>query len=226
MKPPPFSVLTICGLEELDYHSAQGVSHVLSILDPDWPEPDAFRAFDPHLRTTLHFHDAIEPGPGIVLPQKADVEAILEGLTTGTIDAIATDHAPHQADEKHVEFDRAPFGIIGLETAVSLTLDRLVHGGVITLQRMVQLLSVNPCRILKVPGGTLGPGHPADVTIIAPSTTVTVDVSKSRSLSRNSPFDGWALRGAVAATIVGGRTVFVNHEVPGAAAFGPAVMGA
>src|SRR5271165_4248475 len=77
MKPPPFSVLTICGLEELDYHSAQRVSHVLSILDPDWPEPDAFRAFDPHLRTTLHFHDAIEPGPGIVLPQKADVEAIL-----------------------------------------------------------------------------------------------------------------------------------------------------
>jgi len=89
MKPPPFSVLTICGLEELDYHSAQRVSHVLSILDPDWPEPDAFRAFDPHLRTTLHFHDAIEPGPGIVLPQKADVEAILAfGPMQATIFAI------------------------------------------------------------------------------------------------------------------------------------------
>jgi len=157
------------------------------------------------------------------LREQTDVDAILQGLKTGTIDAIATDHAPHQADEKHVEFDRAPFGIIGLETAVSLTLDRLVHGGVITLRRMVQLLSVNPCRILNVPGGTLRPGYPADVTIIAPAAMVTVDVSKSRSLSRNSPFDGWALRGAVAATIVAGRTVFVNHEVPGAAALGPAV---
>jgi predicted protein tyrosine phosphatase len=77
MKPPAFSVLTICGLDELDYYSAQGVSHVLSILDPEWPEPAAFSAFDPHLRTTLYFHDAIEPAPGIVLPQKSDVEAIL-----------------------------------------------------------------------------------------------------------------------------------------------------
>ncbi len=77
MKPPALSVLTICGLDELDYHSARGVSHVLSILDPDWPEPAAFWAFDPHLRTTLYFHDAIEPAPEIVLPQKADVEAIL-----------------------------------------------------------------------------------------------------------------------------------------------------
>jgi predicted protein tyrosine phosphatase len=77
MNAPAFSVLTICGLEELDGHSANGVSHILSILDPEWPEPEAFRAFDPHLRTTLHFHDAIEPGPGIVLPEKADVEAIL-----------------------------------------------------------------------------------------------------------------------------------------------------
>jgi len=77
MKPPPFSVLTICGLEELDYHSAQGVTHVQSILDPDWPEPDAFWAFDPHLRTTLHFHDAIEAAPEVVLPERTDIEAIL-----------------------------------------------------------------------------------------------------------------------------------------------------
>jgi predicted protein tyrosine phosphatase len=77
MDAPAFSVLTICGLEELDAHSAAGVSHILSILDPGWPEPAAFRAFDPHLRTTLYFHDAIEPGPSIVLPAKADVEAIL-----------------------------------------------------------------------------------------------------------------------------------------------------
>jgi predicted protein tyrosine phosphatase len=77
MNAPAFSVLTICGLEELDAHSAAGVSHILSILDPEWPEPAAFRAFDPHLRTTLYFHDSIEPGPHIVLPQKADVETIL-----------------------------------------------------------------------------------------------------------------------------------------------------
>jgi predicted protein tyrosine phosphatase len=77
MNAPAFSVLTICGLEELDAHGAAGVSHILSILDPDWPEPAAFRAFDPHLRTTLYFHDAIEPGAHIVLPAKADVETIL-----------------------------------------------------------------------------------------------------------------------------------------------------
>jgi predicted protein tyrosine phosphatase len=77
MNASAFSVLTICGLEELDAHSAVGVSHILSILDPEWPEPAAFRAFDPHLRTTLYFHDAIEPGPHIVLPAKADVETIL-----------------------------------------------------------------------------------------------------------------------------------------------------
>jgi predicted protein tyrosine phosphatase len=77
MKPPAFSALTICGLDELDYQSAQGVTHVLSILDPDWPEPPAFRAYDAHLRTTLYFHDAIEAAPGIVLPAVSDVEAIL-----------------------------------------------------------------------------------------------------------------------------------------------------
>jgi len=77
MNAPAFSVLTICGLEELDDHSDNGVSHILSILDPDWPEPGAFRTFDPHLRKTLYFHDAIEPAPSVVLPEKADVEAIL-----------------------------------------------------------------------------------------------------------------------------------------------------
>jgi predicted protein tyrosine phosphatase len=77
MRPSTFSVLTICGLEELDGHSARGVTHVLSILDPHWPAPAAFQAFDPHRRATLHFHDAIEPGPGVVLPEVADVDAIL-----------------------------------------------------------------------------------------------------------------------------------------------------
>jgi dihydroorotase len=182
--------------------------------------PHHFVLTDERLTAPVSYDTNLKMNPP--LRERADVEAILQGLRAGTVDAIATDHAPHQADEKHVEFDRAPFGIIGLETAVSLTLDRLVHTGVITLRRMVQLMSVNPARILNVPGGTLRPGGPADLTIIAPSVPVTIDVSKSRSLSRNSPFDGWTLRGAVAATIVGGRTVYVSDEVPGASVFGPA----
>jgi dihydroorotase len=183
--------------------------------------PHHFVLTDERLAEPISYDTNLKMNPP--LRERADVDAILQGLTAGTIDAIATDHAPHQADEKHVEFDRAPFGIIGLETAVSLTLDRLVHTGAITLRRMVQLMSVNPCRILNVPGGTLRPGKPADVTVIAPSALVTVDISTFRSRSRNSPFDGWTLRGGVVATIVGGRTVYVNDRIPGAAAFGAAV---
>jgi dihydroorotase len=93
-----------------------------------------------------------------------------------------------------------------------------VHRGVITLRRLVQLMSVNPSRILNLPGGSLRPGRPADVTIIAPLAATVIDVTRSKSLSRNSPFDGWTLQGAVAATIVGGRPVFVNGEIAGLAA--------
>jgi dihydroorotase len=183
--------------------------------------PHHFTLTDERLTAPVPYDTNLKMNPP--LRERADVDAIMQALTAGTIDVIATDHAPHQFDEKHVEFDRAPFGIIGLETAVSLTLDRLVHQGVITLRRMVQLLSVNPCRILNVPGGTLRPEKPADVTIIAPDAMVTVDVAKSRSKSRNSPFDGWTLRGAVVATIVGGKTVYVNEAVAGSAVFGQAV---
>lgn len=145
----------------------------------------------------------------------ADVEAMLGGLADGTVDVIATDHAPHHADEKALEFDRAPFGIIGLETAVSLSLDRLVHAGVIGLPRLIELLSTNPARILKVPGGNLTPGSPADITILAPDLAVTVTASTFRSRAVNTPFDGWQLRGGVAATLVGGRTLYVNEAVGG-----------
>ncbi len=145
----------------------------------------------------------------------ADVEAMLGGIADGTVDAIATDHAPHHADEKALEFDHAPFGIIGLETAVSLSLDRLVHAGVIGLSRLVELLSTNPARILRVPGGTLAPGSPADITILAPELAVTVTASHFRSHAVNTPFDGWALRGGVAATMVGGRTLYVNEAIGG-----------
>ena len=149
-----------------------------------------------------------------------DRDAMIDGLADGTVDAIATDHAPHHYDEKMVEFDRAPFGIVGLETAVSLTLDRLVHAGRIPLKRAVELLSVNPARILAVTGGSLAPGVLADITVLAPDLAVTVDPTAFRSRSRNTPFGGWTLRGGVAATIVGGRVLYVNPDVPGAVALG------
>ena len=146
------------------------------------------------------------------LRESADRDAMLAGLKDGSVDVVATDHAPHHYDEKNVEFDHAPFGIIGLETAVSLCFDRLVHAGVIPLTRLIELLSVNPARILRAPGGSLADGAPADVSILAPDMKVTVDASAMRSKSRNTPFDRWSLRGGVAATIVGGRAVFVNSE--------------
>ncbi len=146
----------------------------------------------------------------------ADRDAMLEGLADGSIDAIATDHAPHHADEKAVEFDRAPFGIIGLETAVSLALDRLVHRDVVSLKRLVELLAPNPARILRVEGGTLAPGSAANITVLAPDATVEIAATRFQSKARNTPFDGWRLRGAVAATFVDGRAVYTNDAVPGA----------
>jgi dihydroorotase len=145
------------------------------------------------------------------LRSSADRDAMLQGLADGSVDAIATDHAPHHFDEKRVEFDRAPFGITGLETAVSLCFDRLVRPGVIGLPRLVELLSVNPARILSVPGGSLAEGAPADITILAPDLAVVVSAAKMRSKSKNTPFDGWSLTGGVAATIVGGKLVYVNE---------------
>ena len=153
------------------------------------------------------------------LRELADVEAMLEGLRDGSIDCIATDHAPHHYDEKLVEFDRAPFGVIGLETAVSICLDRLVHAGYLPLSRLVELLSVNPARLLGVPGGGLTAGAPADITVLAPELAVTVEATAFRSLARNTPFDGWSLRGGVAATMIGGRTAYVNEAVAGATSF-------
>ncbi|MSO52001.1 MAG: dihydroorotase [Acidobacterium sp.] len=144
------------------------------------------------------------------LREARDRDAMIAGLVDGTVDVISTDHAPHHYDEKNVEFDRAPFGIVGLETAVSITLDRLVHTGLITLSRLVELMSVNPARILNVPGGSLSPGAPADVTILALDLPVTVDKTKLVSKSKNTPFHGWSFKGGVAATIVGGRTVYTN----------------
>jgi len=157
------------------------------------------------------------------LREAADIEGLLDGVRDGTVDCIATDHAPHHYDEKGVEFDGAPFGVIGLETAVSVCLDRLVHAGHIPLVRLVELLSVNPASILRVSGGTLGVGVPADITVLAPDLAVTVDPSAFRSLARNTPFGGWVLRGGVAATLVGGRVVYANAQADGAGAFANAM---
>jgi dihydroorotase len=146
------------------------------------------------------------------LCERADRDAMLQGIIDGTVDAIATDHAPHHADEKKLEFDRAPFGIVGLETAVPLVFDRLVHPGHITLSRLIELLSLNPARILGVTGGTLAEGAPADITILAPDLEVVIEADRLHSKSKNTPFGGWRLRGGVAATIVAGRTVYTNES--------------
>lgn len=143
------------------------------------------------------------------LRSEEHLAAVIEGLRDGTIDAIATDHAPHHADEKALEYDRAPMGITGLETAIGLAFNELVHKGVIGLARLVELCSTNPARIFKLAGrGTLAPGSIADVTIVDPDLRWTYRNSESRSKSRNSPFDGWEFLGAPVATIVGGRIVY------------------
>jgi dihydroorotase len=140
----------------------------------------------------------------------ADVEAIIAGLVDGTIDCIATDHAPHAREKKMLELDRAPFGILGLETAVGLTVTRLVAPGKIGWPRMIEAMSTLPARILGVDRGTLRPGAVADITVIDPAREWTVDVKSFRSKSVNSPFDGWSLRGRAVATIVAGR---VKHRL-------------
>ena len=138
----------------------------------------------------------------------ADVEAIIEGLVDGTIDCIATDHAPHAREKKMLELDRAPFGILGLETAVGLSVTRLVATGRIGWPRLIESLSTLPARILGINRGTLRPGAVADITLIDPERSWTVDINTFRSKSINSPFHGWTLRGRAVATIVGGRVKY------------------
>jgi dihydroorotase len=189
-------------LDAVRYGKGRGVSVTCEVT------PHHFVLTDEMLAAPVPYDTNAKMNPP--LRDAADRDAMLQGIADGSVDVIATDHAPHHYDEKHVEFDRAPFGITGLETAVSLCLDRLVHAGWISLSRLVELLSVNPARILRVPGGALTPGAPADLSILAPELDVTVSVSRMRSKSKNTPFDGWRLRGGVAATIVAGRSVYVN----------------
>jgi dihydroorotase len=140
-------------------------------------------------------------------------QAILAAFADNTIDAIATDHAPHHADEKSLEFDNAPFGITGLETAVGLALTHLVHPGIIDLTRLVELCAVNPARIFRLADrGTLRPGAHADIAILDPDLRWKFDMQKSKSKSRNTPFDGAEMHGAAIATIVGGQMVYSRRK--------------
>ncbi|MDH3496661.1 MAG: dihydroorotase [Gemmatimonadota bacterium] len=142
------------------------------------------------------------------LREPEDVEAIRRGLKDGTIDCIATDHAPHHYDAKEREFDDAPFGIVGLETALGLGVTTLVDGGVLTLSELLDRMSTVPARVFGLPGGSLAPGQPADIVVFDPAAQWTVDPGRFRSKSRNTPFAGWELRGRVLRTIVGGRLMY------------------
>ena len=168
--------------------------------------PHHFTLTDEALEGPVTYDTNLKMNPP--LREAADRDAMLEGIVDGTVDVIATDHAPHHTDEKMVEFDRAPFGIVGLETAVPLVFDRLVHTGKVSLPRVVALLATNPARAMNLPGGTLAEGSVADITVLAPDMPVTIRAPALRSKSKNTPFDGWTFRGGVAATIVAGRIVY------------------
>lgn len=142
------------------------------------------------------------------LRSAADVAAVRAGLADGTLDVIATDHAPHHYDEKEAAFTDAPNGIVGLETSLGLILTRVVGEGVIDLPTMVERMSCRPAKLFGLLGGTLAPGSVADVTVFDPGAEWTVDVRAFRSKSRNTPFGGWSLKGKARYTIVGGKPVF------------------
>jgi dihydroorotase len=169
--------------------SAEACPHHFTLTDESCKSYDTNYKMNPPLRT------------------EADRQAVLEGLADGTIDCIASDHAPHCNYEKEVEFDVAPFGILGLETELALSL-ALVHQKILSLEQVIEKLTINPARLLRLPKGTLSVGADADVTIIDPSLEWTYDVTQSASKSRNSPFHGWPLKGKAVTTIVAGQVVW------------------
>jgi len=152
------------------------------------------------------FSTNLKMNPPLREPQ--DLESLAAGLEDGTVDAIATDHAPHHEDEKSLDFITAPFGIVGLETAAAVVHDRLVRTGRLSLARFASAFSAGPARAFGLPGGTLALGSPANVTLFDPEARWTVDPSRFESLSRNTPFAGWELVGVPAGTIVEGRVVW------------------
>ncbi len=146
------------------------------------------------------------------LRSRADVEACVEAVRDGTIDCLVTDHAPHTHAEKELGFQEAPFGMVGLETAVALWIRALIEPGVIDWPRFVHAASTRPAELLRVPGGSLRAGAPADVTIIRPDHEWTINAERFRSKGRNTPFDGWRVRGKAVATIVGGQVRYFDAE--------------
>jgi dihydroorotase len=142
------------------------------------------------------------------LRQNQDVRGVLEGLVDGTVDAVATDHAPHAGAEKMQEFERCPFGIIGLETALGLALEQLYRPGHLDLPSLVALFTHKPAAVLSLPGGNLRVGSPGDVTIFSTDHEWTYDVNRSPSKSRNTPFGGRRFQGGPLATFVGGKLVW------------------
>jgi dihydroorotase len=170
--------------------TAEATPHHLALADRDMKQYDSNYKMKPPLRGSC------------------DVAAVLDGVVNGAIDAIATDHAPHPGSEKMQEFESCPFGILGLETAIGITLEQLVHPGKIGIGRLVELFTMGPARILGLDRGTLAAGAPADVTVFSTDREWTYDVNKSFSKSRNSPFDGKTFKGGPVATVVAGEVVW------------------
>nr|WP_283775341.1 dihydroorotase [Desulfuromonas sp. CSMB_57] len=169
--------------------TAETAPHYFTLTD------EAVRGYDTHAKMNPPLRGA------------ADVQAIRDGLADGTLSVIATDHAPHHVDEKNVEFNLALNGIVGLETALPLTL-RLVEEGVLTLTEAIARLTIGPARALGLPGGTLEVGRAADITLVDPTCKWTLDPARLLSRSKNTPFGGWQLKGAAALTMVDGRVVY------------------
>ena len=173
--------------------TAEACPHHFSLTDEAVRSYDANAKMNPPLRTD------------------EDVQAIKEGLRDNTIDIVATDHAPHAVQEKQLEFDAAPFGIIGLETAFPLTLN-LVEEGILSLEQAIAKLTREPAQVFGLPYGTLVPGAAADVTLIDPNASWVVEPARLHSLSRNTPFAGWTMKGKVVKTFVGGIVVYDRDE--------------
>jgi dihydroorotase len=171
--------------------SAEICPHHIALTDEAIQNFDTNHKMNPPLRSQEH------------------VDALLDGIADGTLEILASDHAPHARFEKEVEFDRAPFGIVGLETELGLFIDILVHKKkAIDLPRLIAMFTVNPARLLNIDAGTLSPGAAGDITLIDPNLEWTVRAETFQSASRNTPFDGWELRGRAVRTIVRGKTLF------------------
>jgi dihydroorotase len=169
--------------------------------------PHHFTLTDEQLNGPISYDTNLKMNPP--LREAADRDALVAGIADGTVDAIATDHAPHADHDKMVEFERAAFGIIGLETALGLAITQLHKQHKIPLTRIVELFSAGPARVMGLKArGTLARGAHADITIFDPKKRWTFEAAKSRSKSRNTPFDGWQLTGKVVATIVDGKFVY------------------